>query len=300
MSEKFRNATSPMWLLSDERRVAFNCGVEKSPSLLCGHRAMLQLSGGILRTKNVLEQVGFTHQRTTCQNLHAPFSKTLFSPEEIRAWLKPLAHTSDPKFSIGAPWEIRRVSLNSTSDGRIIDLYTKDGYLLSYYSKVVLVPDFGVTIAINVAGDGAGTVIKLLSELVVSEYVPVLETIARKQTFQQFGGFYVSSETNSSMRIEVDGGPGFAITSWVNSGVDALLETIPSMYDSPLFGPPRMYPTSLQNSSNKTLSTSYRVIFALESQNDGLQIFSDACSDWGLLDSLSYGKVGLDDVVFIV
>lgn len=192
------------------------------------------------------------------------------------------------------------MSLNSTSDGRTIDLYTKDGSLLSYYSKVVLVPDFGVTLAINVAGDGAGTVIKLLSELVVSEYVPVLETIARKQTFQQFGGFYVSSETNSSMRIEVDDGPGLAITSWVNSGVDVLLETIPSIYGSPLFGPPRMYPTSLQNSSNKTLSTSYRVIFLLESQNDGLQIFSDACSDWGLLDSLSYGKVGLDDVVFTV
>lgn len=192
------------------------------------------------------------------------------------------------------------MSLNSNSDGRIVDLYTKDGSILSSYSKVVLVPDFGVTLAINVTGDGAGTVIKLLSELLVSEYVPVLETISRKPTFQQFGGFYVSSETNSFMRIDVDDRPRLTITSWVNSGVDVLLETIPSIYGSPLFGPPRMYPTNLQNSSNKTLSTSYRVIFALESQDDGLQILSDACNDWGLLDSLSYGKVGLDDVVFTV
>ncbi|KAH8680388.1 hypothetical protein BGZ61DRAFT_481076 [Ilyonectria robusta] len=213
---------------------------------------------------------------------------TPLSPEETRAWLKPLAHTSNSKFSIGAP------------DGRIVDLYTKDGSILSSYSKVVLVPDFGVTLAINVTGDGAGTVIKLLSELLVSEYVPVLETISRKPTFQQFGGFYVSSETNSFMRIDVDDRPRLTITSWVNSGVDVLLETIPSIYGSPLFGPPRMYPTNLQNSSNKTLSTSYRVIFALESQDDGLQILSDACNDWGLLDSLSYGKVGLDDVVFTV
>ncbi|CAH0057005.1 unnamed protein product [Clonostachys solani] len=223
---------------------------------------------------------------------------TLLSPEETRAWLKPLAHTSDPKFSIGAPWEIRRLSLNSTSDGRIIDLYTKDGSLMVYYSKVVLIPDFGVTLAINVAGDGAGTIIKLLSELMVSKYVPALEAIARKQTFQKFGGLYTSLETNSSIRIEVDDGPGLAITSWINNGVDVLLETVPGIWGSPLFGHPRMYPTNLQNTSNGTSSASYRVIFSLESQNDGLQIFSDACSDWGLLDVASYGKVGLDDIVF--
>ncbi|KAH7140024.1 beta-lactamase/transpeptidase-like protein [Dactylonectria estremocensis] len=230
--------------------------------------------------------------------LQSILKSTLLPPQETRAWLKPVAHTSDTRFSIGAPWEIRRLGLNSTSEGRTIDLYTKDGSLLDYYSKVVLIPDFGVTLAVNVAGTGSGTVIKLLSELVISKYVPVLENIARNQTFKQFGGCYTSTKTNSSIRVEVDDGPGLAITSWINNGVDVLLETIPGIWGSPLFGPPRMYPTGLRNNLNRTTSTSYRVIFELENQNDGLQIFSDGCSDWGLLDVLSYGKIGLDDVVF--
>lgn len=153
------------------------------------------------------------------------------------------------------------MSLKSTSDGRIVDLYMKDGSIFSYYSKVVLVPDFGVALAINIASDGASTVIKLLSKLLVSEYVPVLETIARKQTFQQLGGFYLCSETNSSMRIEVDDGLGLAITSWVNNGVHVLLETIPSIYGSPLFGPLRIYPTSIQNSSNKPYQQAIELSF---------------------------------------
>ncbi|KAH8893543.1 beta-lactamase/transpeptidase-like protein [Thozetella sp. PMI_491] len=231
-------------------------------------------------------------------------NSALLSAWETRAWLQPMAHTSDPFFSIGSPWEIRRVNANSTGDGHIIDIYTKDGSLETYYSKVVLLPDFGVTIAINVAGDSAVTVIKFLAELVVSTYVPALEAITKDQAAQRYRGVYTSPESNSSMTIEIDGGPGLAITSWINNGMDVLDVTIPTIGHSPVLGHPRMYATGLRSTSPQSSTdheitmVGFHVIFTLESMNDGLSIFTDACGDWGLLDVVSYGKVGLDDVVF--
>jgi hypothetical protein len=41
---------------------------------------------------------------------------------------------------------------------------------------------------------------------------------------------------------------------------------------------------------------SYGVIVPLT--EDDLQIFTDDCGDWGYIDVLSYGNVGLQDLVF--
>jgi hypothetical protein len=230
---------------------------------------------------------------------------TLLPLAETRSWMKPTTHTSNPNYSLGGPWEIRRVSLNTTSGGRTIDLYTKDGSLVSYFSRVVLIPDFDVTLAINVAGEGARAVLNTLSDLVVTTYLPLLENTARQQALAKFGGFYKSSEANSSIRIEADEGPGLIITSWINNGVDLIAETLPVAFQSALSGFPRIYPSGLESSlcsepgrksECRVNEMSYGVIVPLV--EDDLQIFTDNCGDWGYIDVLSYGNVGLQDLMF--
>ncbi|KAK4646841.1 hypothetical protein QC761_0046930 [Podospora bellae-mahoneyi] len=62
------------------------------------------------------------------------------SATQTRKWLKPLSQTSSLGTLIGAPWEIYRIS-NVTTDSRLIELYTKDGGLITYNSVFALIPD---------------------------------------------------------------------------------------------------------------------------------------------------------------
>jgi hypothetical protein len=57
---------------------------------------------------------------------------------------------------------------------------------------------------------------------------------------------------------------------------------------------PQLYPSRLAQDGE----AAWRAHFEL--QGVGLKIFSEACTDWEGLNSLQYGDVGLDDVVFRV
>ena len=48
---------------------------------------------------------------------------TQVSPADVRRWMKPLTHTAAWQASVGLAWEIARW----TVDGRIVDVYTKQG-----------------------------------------------------------------------------------------------------------------------------------------------------------------------------
>lgn len=134
----------------------------------------------------------------------------------------------------------------------------------------------------------------------VSEYLPVLEEIAREQAGVRFAGNYniasnISSNVSSSISIATDDEPGLVITSWMYDGHDIINETIPAIFQSgPLNGLPRLYPSGLEEDGEVAW------IAHFELQGDGLRIFSEACTDWEGLDVLQYGDVGLDDVVFRV
>jgi len=119
-------------------------------------------------------------------------------------------------------------------------------------------------------------------------------------------GTYEEAGSNSTLVVDKDAGPGLVITSWVNNGTDILNTLMPSIYASPLIGPARLYPTGLQSSGRSEDKSyeeekAYRVIFPVQSQEeDGLAVFSDGCQDWEAFDVLSYGNIGLDDLVFRV
>lgn len=110
-------------------------------------------------------------------------SNKLLSPAKTRKWLKPWATTASSGTMVGAPWEIY-LARNVTSDQRTVEVYTKNGGLLTYSSYVVLVPDYDLVFTILATGPTAelpylGTQV-ILSTL-VQALMPALEASSRDE-----------------------------------------------------------------------------------------------------------------------
>ncbi|VBB76563.1 Putative protein of unknown function [Podospora comata] len=232
------------------------------------------------------------------------------SATQTRKWLKPLSQTSSLGTLIGAPWEIYRIS-NVTTDGRLIELYTKDGGLITYNSVFALIPDYDLVATILVAAplvENEATAIDtriILSKLLES-LLPGIEEAGKDEAALTHGGTYRDELTNSSITLTLDDGPGFNISSWIVRGVDVIgswsgLSFIPNPVpptDSPLRF--RLYPTTVQTDSHASWrSVAQRAtpetIALIESQ---LLPPQSLCVTWGQLDRATYMLQAQDHFVF--
>jgi hypothetical protein len=223
-------------------------------------------------------------------------SSALLPPTQTRRWMKPLSHTSNLNFSVGAPWEILRLQLSEPP--RIVDLYTKDGDIGNYHSVVVLVPDWDIGFTI-LEGGGDGTVRSTIADLIAEIYLPAVETAARTESAQNFVGTYSDSALNSSITITSNLSlPGLGVSTWTSEGKDVFFDLNANI---PLSI--RLYPTGLKKSElNGMTVLGYRAVFENGEANYTAPtgLFDDGCATWFNVDSMSYGSVGFDDFVFTI
>lgn len=228
-------------------------------------------------------------------------SNRLLSPSTIRRWLKPFSHTSSIHFSIGAPWEIHRVAFNST--GRIVDLYTKSGSVGSYASLLILDPDHGTVYTVLTAGNSTDLV-NVIGDGLVEAFLPATETLAEEQAMHRLAANFSSSKVNSSVEFIVDGSPGLGIKTWISNGVD-LLEVFAALSEeggSEPVGLVRVYPTNLlARNCTGGYKQSFRAVLqtqAIQDEAGGApRIFSNF-DTWSSVDSLVYGQISVDELVF--
>lgn len=232
----------------------------------------------------------------------------LLSPLETRKWMKPTEHTSSLGLSIGEPWEIMRTQ-GLTSDGRVIDLYTKSGDLGSYDGMLVLIPDFGVTFALLMGGPNASSVaVQLGVGQLIEALIPVLDAAAKEEAKKNFAGKYKDEETNSTVTLSIDDGPGLRITELVMRDVD-VLENF-ALYSSPTSKAdpsakvevtPRLYNSGLKTDTQ----IGFRGIFETGSVEEDAQLDEKlsfnpgaSCQAFFKLDRTVYGMNSIEDFVF--
>lgn len=220
-------------------------------------------------------------------------SSQLLNLPQMRRWMKPLTHTADLPFSVGAPWEIYRIQLPSTS--RVIDLYTKNGGIGVYSSEIVLVPEWDIGISILEAGSGSafGLVFQMIAEIMG----PALETAARQEADAAYSGHYFSSgpKLNSSITITTDDSlSGLGVTSWIRNGTDMLNTVALLLVPNPSI---RLYSTGLKKLSDGSSLVSWRAVVDDMDQSNATSVFP-SCTNWGSVDGLMYGTIAVDDFVF--
>ena len=241
----------------------------------------------------------------------AILTSSLLRPAKTREWLKPRAHTAALKQSVGAPWEIYRVT-RFTQDGRVVDLYTKVGGTGLYNSLLVLVPDYDIGLTLFSAGDE--TPVSGFAQQILEAFIPVIELVGKKQAAAQYNGIYDSqpSETSdsstSSIELSVDKGPGLVVKHWTSENKDVLKAYNDYFGFQSTSTDLRLYPTGLKKQIRRQRTTSYRAVFQSVQANftndertaaetDPGKIFSH-CSSWGFIDAYVYGSIGVDDFVF--
>ncbi|RBQ64674.1 hypothetical protein FVER14953_01651 [Fusarium verticillioides] len=238
-------------------------------------------------------------------------SNKFLTPVQTRKWMKPEANTASWGYQVGGPWEILR-SDNITSDGRLIDIYTKSGDLGLYHSQTVLIPDYDIVISIMSGGLEATAnpyVTGTILSKVLQNLLPAIEKVGRDDTKEAFAGDYEDKETNSTITFAMDHGPGLKIKSWQIRGFDVLnnignynfnaLESNAST-ETP-YVDARMYPSNL----NKKGQTAWRAVFdrtnsTADAEYDSELFFKDGtCQTWFQQDRMVYDYLPLDLFVFV-
>jgi hypothetical protein len=221
--------------------------------------------------------------------------------------MKPTSHTSSLLFSVGGPWEIWRTRSRITS-GRVVDLYTKSGSVGQYTSQLILLPDYGVSLSLLIAGSSSGPVVTIATETVLQSLIPMLETVSIREACDTLCATYESSspDVNSSITVAADA-DGLFVERWINRGVDikAVAEAYAVGTGSPSVRAARLQATNLGDASPAGNTTrggrrvAYRLIFDTTSDDtDGPpRILDPNAHQWSQTDSPIYGEVAVDDFV---
>ncbi|UPK92360.1 hypothetical protein LCI18_003295 [Fusarium solani-melongenae] len=228
------------------------------------------------------------------------------SPSSTRRWLKPASFLSAWGSAVGAPWEIYRVD-NLTSDGRIIDLYTKGGSLTSYYSALALVPDLGFVVSVLAAGpEVIGLWPSLASLQAMEVLIPALDLAAKDDAKKRFAGAYTDKKSGSRLTLSLDDGPGLVLSDWVVRDFEVLPNLgsyNPVTMNSttrPNLTSIRMFPTGIENTRRSAWRATFPAFTDEEAKViDGSTSIRDAsCVTWRMVDRLIYNDLSMDHFEF--
>ncbi|KAF5627831.1 beta-lactamase 2 [Fusarium tjaetaba] len=228
------------------------------------------------------------------------------SPPNTRRWLKPNTFTSTWSASVGSPWEIYRID-NLTSDGRIIDLYTKGGTLSGYQSGMAMIPDTGLVVSVLGAGPEVSSVWAQLATLnIVEALIPAMDMASRDESKARFAGSYVDKQTGSSLTISLDEGPGLVLSKWTARGFDVLPNLNrfqPGRYNDTTdsgIKSVRLYPTGIENKSRAAWRAVFPTLRDKEAEMiEGLTKVKDVtCITWHMLDRFIYNGLSMDHFEF--
>ncbi|KAL4805422.1 beta-lactamase/transpeptidase-like protein [Aspergillus unguis] len=151
-------------------------------------------------------------------------NSTLLSPHETNRWMKPVTHTSDLHYAIGAPWEIYRYEDPKT--GHVTDIYTKLGDSGNYGAIALFIPDYDAGFNVIAASTSVlrDAKMKLVIQGVIDAILPALTQQGAKELACKYAGTYVS--TNKSLNSSItfvpskNGTQGLRISSFVSNGTD--------------------------------------------------------------------------------
>ncbi|KAF4978639.1 hypothetical protein FZEAL_5042 [Fusarium zealandicum] len=219
----------------------------------------------------------------------------LLSPASTRKWMKPLSGTASLTYSVGAPWEINRLTLPvspGSNRTRVSDLYTKLGGNAGYAAVFALSPDHGIGYSVLVAGPAAVVERAPLRDAAGTAFITAAEHAAAENAALNFAGTFVDeSNQDSNLTLTVDKDhPGLGLKSWYVNGVDWRSNlTLPGIDPFPSdMITVRLYPigAAIKNSSSGLQRLSFRAVAQIRpigprSDVEGGQgLFENGCQTW--------------------
>ena len=242
-------------------------------------------SGGLWSTANNL----LTFQQSI-------LSHKLLGKSDTRRWLQPRALLPSLHQAVGESWEILRPTDLDVKTHRPIDIFTKTGGVTGYAAYTAIIPEYNIALTINAAGGQAQPAVSTLFPQLVKPLVAYADKLARQQAAIEYTGTYNATvaDVTSSMTLEVDDGPGLAITDLTMNGVPVLhsLATLQKIPFQSLSA--RLYPSDPD--SLNTEREVWRILIDKKDRDEGFAGLQ--CVSWNWGDTFRYATEPLDTVVF--
>ncbi|QPC69263.1 hypothetical protein HYE68_000015 [Fusarium pseudograminearum] len=239
-------------------------------------------TGGVYSSGSDLRKIGLSI-----------LNNEILSPVDTRRWMKPQGNTASLTSSVGAPWEINRLTLPvspKSNRTRISDLYTKLGGNAGYAAVIALSPDHGIGFSVLTAGVGAVGARIPLRNAVGTAFITAAELAGWDNAKKTYPGTFVDKTRNgSNLTITVDEGqPGLGLESFFINGSEWRANlTVPA--SDPIYGDDitvRLYPMGAKSVSGSTQLISYRAVPQLKpigprsAVEGGEGLFDDGCTSW--------------------
>jgi len=174
----------------------------------------------------------------------------------------------------------------------VIDIYTKDGGVISFGAIFSLIPEYAISVVVLTAGGNTGVAMYALADMVMATIVPSLEDVVRDEAKGYTGRYSLSNETWAD--IGMDDGPGLKITSWGAGGKEQMGNIAALGFDL------RLYQSQIMDTGRGGQEELWWVaeerITKIPDNKSG--ILSEECGWMLALTSIMYGEQPGDKVIF--
>lgn len=238
--------------------------------------------------------------------------------DEVDRWLKPVALLPTYDGAVGAPWEIYRTQLGVLTKerrGQAMDVYAKDGSVLGYYLRAMLMPGLGIGMTVLTAGEPDA--LGVISEAALAKMVETAVEVGRQQAEDRYSATYTVEGQNidGNATLRVDEGPGIKVGVLYRNGSD-VLAAIEAIYAQSIVGGGqlsnnwRIDPMGIKNTivedGQEVVLEEWRLAFepVVEQSTGSLAetgegVFKDTDSAWLRIDgTMLYGGRPVDRFVF--
>lgn len=234
------------------------------------------------------------------------------TPSQVRQWLTPTSATTSLYSLVGMPWEIIRTTNLTPAHPHSIDMYTKDGHVPGYTSRIGVISDYEFGFTVLTAGEFDA--INPLTEAVLGVFLPALEDAARAEAAAEYVGTFSNATAGSRLVLTMDDGPGLRLSELGRNGSDMLagLLALRSLWSGSIGGAEpdlRMYPAGISetvgsDASEALVREDWRLVIEplLEPSTSELpsqKVYDKVCNTWMGHDALYYGGRPADRFVFL-
>ncbi|KAK5124975.1 hypothetical protein LTR85_001165 [Meristemomyces frigidus] len=217
-------------------------------------------------------------------------------------WMMPASWSEGMNSFYGMPWEIFRTDkILGKGNKRPVTFVTKAGGVPDYFSRITLMPEYGLGLTIFIGG--ANSLLNEIQEIVTVELIRAAEIIIWRDIEATYTGTYTSTNPtlNSSLTLSSSASTGLVLKTFISNATD-VFTTLLAEYagvghndDAPWRA--QFTPTLLYKNETAQQGEIWRLLVVPErTKEDEESVWAEFCNTD--VDPASYAALPINEFVF--
>ncbi|CAJ2509583.1 Uu.00g146090.m01.CDS01 [Anthostomella pinea] len=212
-------------------------------------------------------------------------------------WFMPASWATGLRSFYGMPWEIFRTEKILPETDRPVTLVTKGGGQPDYFSKIIMMPEYGLGLTILTAGHQ--DLLGELQEILTTNVVRAAEEVIWRDVEKTYTGTYLAtnSSLNSSLELASSPSTSLIVNTFISNGTNVFNQLLPGLHGSDEHPwRAQLVPTLLYKNETAQQGEVWRLLVTAERMGEESGVWDDFCSTD--IDVASYAGLPVNEVVF--